>query len=118
LLEHLGEHRLRVDVERDAVELAQLHQVSAHEDAQLLPLTLARLAVAHRPLVLHAHPQLVHLREVAQHKRDGILDAPAGAFVLRAHVRQLRLCHLREVVAEEEASHRVLHATAHLDQVL
>mmetsp|Transcript_47733 Transcript_47733/g.110644 ORF Transcript_47733/g.110644 Transcript_47733/m.110644 type:complete len:266 (-) Transcript_47733:215-1012(-) len=117
LLEDGGQHRLGVNLERHPLERREADEVGADKDAQLRALALAPLALPHGPLVLHAHPQLVHLAEVGEDERDGVAHGAAGAFVHRAHVGQLVLGGLRKVVAQEEAAHRLLHASAHLDQI-
>ena len=118
LLEHLGQHRLLVHLQRHALEAREAEEVRPHQDAQLEPLALALLALAHRPLVLHPHPQLVHLGEVRDDERHRLRRRAARPLVLRAGVGQLVLRRLRQVVAQEEPAHRVLHAAAHLDHVL
>ena len=55
---------LLILVDVDTLELAEPDEVGSHQDAELLPLTLPLLPVPGVALVLHAHPQLVHLREV------------------------------------------------------
>jgi hypothetical protein len=105
-----------VHVEVDAVKLREAHEVGADEDAQLPALLLAAVALAGLALVLHAHPQLVHLDKIDQHKLDGVGHG-AELLVRGRHVGQAVLGHLREVVAEEQAARRVLHAAAHLHHV-
>ena len=65
-----------------------------------------------------AYPELVHLPEVEHDEVDGVLDGAALALVGRVDVGELILAHLREVIAEEQAAHRVLDALTHLDEVL
>ena len=66
-------HYFFVHVDVDVLQLRQPHQIRADQDAQLQPLLLALLAILRRPLVLHAHPQFVHLGEVQQDEVDRIL---------------------------------------------
>ena len=66
---------LLVFVHVDALELAEPHEVGADEDAQLAALLLSALSVARMALVLHAHPQFVHLREVEQNEVDGVVHS-------------------------------------------
>ena len=85
---------LPVVVEVDALELAEAHEVGAHQDAQLAPLLLALHLVARVALVLHAHPQLVHLGEVQVDEVDRVLNRArlrAGA-VQRGHNSNVYTC--------------------------
>ena len=113
-----GQHRAAVHLHVHALELTEDEQVLADEVAQLLPLALAPRALRRLPLPLHAHPQLVHAGEVLQREVDGVGERAALALELAARVRQQAARGLREVRPEEEAAGGVLHALAHLDQVL
>ena len=94
-----------VQLEVEAFKLADVRQILADEVCQLLPLpffsfpacapivstvrhpprqTLLPRRKAHTPvfaaaLMLHAHPQLVHLREVQQQELQGVADVAALA---------------------------------------
>lgn len=64
-------------------------------------------------LVLHADPQLVHLREILQQKLDsvpGVASRLSG--VLAAHVWQQPPHSLAEKCTKEKASSRVLYLRA------
>lgn len=65
---------LFVFLDVDALELAESDEVGTDEDAQLLSLLLSLLTVTTVALVLHSHPQLIHLGEVQQDKVDGVVD--------------------------------------------
>lgn len=64
-------HRL-VFGQVERLELRQAHEVHADEEPEVAPLPLATLEFARVAQVLHAHPQLVHLAEVQQHKLDRV----------------------------------------------
>jgi len=59
-----------VDVKVNAVKLAEANEVGADKDLELTALTLPPLAVLGVALMLHPHPELVHLDEVGQHERE------------------------------------------------
>ena len=59
----------------DALQLTEAYEVGAHQDPQLASLLLASLAIPGVSLVLHSHPQLVHLREVQQDEVDGVVNS-------------------------------------------
>jgi len=63
-----------VDVEVDAVKLAETDEVGADENLELTALALPPLAVLGVTLVLHPDPELVHLDEVGEHERDRVVD--------------------------------------------
>jgi len=63
---------LLVFVKVDRLELRKSYQVGAYKNTQLLPFAFPPFLITWVSLVLHAHPQLVHLREVHQDKVDGI----------------------------------------------
>mmetsp|Transcript_51769 Transcript_51769/g.161094 ORF Transcript_51769/g.161094 Transcript_51769/m.161094 type:complete len:319 (-) Transcript_51769:14-970(-) len=115
LLQDTGENLCLVHVCIDPLKVREPDQVRAHEDAQVESLSLPPLSVAHGPLMLHADPQLVHLREVVHEEVDAVCHVTA---VLRADVRQLVPSALKQVVPQEQPSHRVLDSSAHLHQIL
>ena len=63
-----------VDVKVNAVKLAEANEVGADKDLELTALTLPSLAVLGVALMLHPHPELVHLDEIGQHKRDRVVN--------------------------------------------
>ena len=67
-----GWTRLGVLVNGDEVELREADEVGADEEPELLALLFALLAVPRVALVLHPHPQLVHLAKVHQDKVDRV----------------------------------------------
>ena len=116
LLEDRWQDRVLVELERHAIELAQAHEVRADEDAQFAALCLALLALARVAEVLLTHPELVHLDKVGENKRDAVAQLAGGAWL--GARRQVIARHAREVVAQKEATRRVLHAATHLHHVL
>lgn len=72
----------------DTLQLAEAHQIRAHQDPQLLPLPLPLLAVPAVALVLHPHPQLVHLGEVEQHEIHGVADVAGCFFTVQTQVKE------------------------------
>ena len=75
-LQPLSTH-LFVDLHIDGLKLAESQQVGAHQQTQLLALALPTLPVPRVALVLHPHPQLVHLGEVEQDEVDRVADLSA-----------------------------------------
>mmetsp|Transcript_36300 Transcript_36300/g.95713 ORF Transcript_36300/g.95713 Transcript_36300/m.95713 type:complete len:256 (+) Transcript_36300:384-1151(+) len=67
--------------------------------------------------MLHAHPKLIHLRKVGEHEGDRVRDGASGTFELGPCIGQLGLGGLRQVVAQEQPAHRMLHPAAHLDEI-
>ena len=63
------------------------------------------LPVLWRALVLHADPELVHLREVEQQELQRVADAAALALILRPRVRQQSARHLPGAPAIVSALH-------------
>lgn len=59
---------LAILVESDTLQLGKPHKIGADQDSQLLSFPLSTLSITRVSLVLHAHPQLVHLRKVHQNK--------------------------------------------------
>ena len=82
LFEHLRQHRVTVHGQVDAVERCELREIGTDEHSQLEALLLARLALAHGALVLHPHPELVHLAKVGEDERDRIRNRAARALIL------------------------------------
>ena len=74
LLEQLGQHQRAVRVHVDRVELREAHQVGADEQAELAALLFALLLLTRVALILHAHPELVHLGEVEQDEVNRVVD--------------------------------------------
>ena len=70
---------LLIELRVDGFELREPHEVGAHEDPQFQPLLLPALLLSRVALVLHAHPQLVHLCKVLQNEVDGVLHVPVSA---------------------------------------
>ena len=86
-----------VDLRVDGVEFGETDEIGADEQTELAALLLAPIAVSRVALMLHPHPQLVHLREVGQDELDRVADrARARAFARRV-VLKLRLLHWRTV---------------------
>lgn len=71
---------LFVSLHINPFQLTEANQVCSHEDPQLLPLPLPLLPVPTVALVLHSHPQLVHLSKVQQHKIHWVTDVSCGFF--------------------------------------
>ncbi len=69
---------LLVDGHVDAVELRKASEILSDEQTQLAPLLLPPRLVPHGALVLHPHPQLVHLGEVLKDERDRIVHVAAS----------------------------------------
>jgi hypothetical protein len=68
-------------------------QVLANQVAQLLPLLLAAVLVTRWALVLHSHPELVHLRCAPKSAQANVLS--------RGRETGYRSAHLREVLKDE-----------------
>lgn len=64
----------------DAFQLAQSDQIGPYEDAQLLPLLLSLFSVPTVSLMLHAHPQFIHLGKIQQYKVNGVINVPGHLF--------------------------------------
>ena len=58
----------------DRLQLTEPDQVCPDKDPQLHPLPLSSLPLPAVALVLHSHPQLVHLGKVEQDKVDAVND--------------------------------------------
>lgn len=58
----------------NSLQLAQSNKICADKDPQLLPLTLPFLPVSRVSLMLHPHPQFIHLGEIQQDEINRILD--------------------------------------------
>lgn len=71
---------LLVSLHINPFQLTEANQVCSHEDPQLLPLTLPFLSVPTVALVLHSHPEFVHLSKVQQHKIHRVTDVSSGFF--------------------------------------
>jgi hypothetical protein len=117
LLEQAMQHNVGVQVDVDAVELAEAREVLADEQAQVLALGLALRTLRGGAVVLETHPELVHLGEVLQHKLDRVAHSAAGAGVGRVGVGQLVFGHLGQIGAQKETTRGMLLAAAHLDEV-
>ena len=68
----ITDRNLLEGVDVDGLELTESDEVSANEDAELPPLLLPLLPVTRVTLVLHAHPQLVHLGKVQVDEVDRV----------------------------------------------
>ena len=66
---------LLVLVNVDRLELTKSDEVGADEDTQLTAFLFTFLAVTSVTLMLHAHPQLVHLGKVELDEVNGVFDA-------------------------------------------
>eukprot|EP00982_Pelagococcus_subviridis_P012435 31175-Pelagococcus_subviridis.AAC.4 len=117
LLEHAREDDVAVHLQRHPFELREHEEVFPDEVAELSSLLLASLALPRGATVLHAHPQLIHLREVLKHEVHGVGDAPALALVRTPRVRKQRPAYLRQVRAKKQPVNRLLHALRHLDEI-
>lgn len=71
---------LFVSLHINPFQLTEANQVCSHEDPQLLPLPLSLLPVPTVALMLHSHPQFVHLSKVQQHKIHWVTDVSSGFF--------------------------------------
>jgi hypothetical protein len=118
LIENLGENRFLVHLNVNALQLGQTRQVLSNQSRELLTLLLTSLAVADLSLVLHAHPELVHLNKIGQDKLHGVLNFATSASVLGSLLGKLILGHFGQVSTEEKTTSRVLNTTAHLNQIL
>mmetsp|Transcript_36906 Transcript_36906/g.83210 ORF Transcript_36906/g.83210 Transcript_36906/m.83210 type:complete len:268 (+) Transcript_36906:1411-2214(+) len=115
LLQDAREDLGLVHLSIDPLEVRQSHEVGPDEDAEVEPLPLPPLSVAHGPLMLHAHPEFVHLSEVVHQEVDAVAHV---APELRPNVGQLVSRTLQEVVPQEQPAHRMLDAPTHLHEVL
>mmetsp|Transcript_85325 Transcript_85325/g.182865 ORF Transcript_85325/g.182865 Transcript_85325/m.182865 type:complete len:259 (+) Transcript_85325:1023-1799(+) len=118
VLQNLGQSGLLIVLQSHPLQLAESHQVRAHQNPQVMSLLLPLVFVLCGALRLHPHPQSVALAEVVEDKVEGIVDVPTVALEFGANVRQLILHHLRKIVPQEQASERVLHAFAQLVDIL
>lgn len=64
----------------DAFQLAQSHQIGPYENPQLLSLLFPLLSVPAVPLMLHSHPQFIHLGEIQQYEVNRVINV-AGHFL-------------------------------------
>ena len=62
-----------VELRVDGLQLRETDKVSPHEYPQLQPLLLPPLLLLGVALVLHPHPELVHLGKVLEDEVDGVL---------------------------------------------
>mmetsp|Transcript_18110 Transcript_18110/g.43994 ORF Transcript_18110/g.43994 Transcript_18110/m.43994 type:complete len:279 (-) Transcript_18110:451-1287(-) len=115
LLEDPWKHHSLVHVAVHALKVAQPHKVDPNQNTQVKTLLFPTLTVPDWPLVLHPHPQFVHLGEVEHQKVNTIRNIVPK---IRPNVRELITSAVQEVVAQEEPSHGVLDPTTHLNQVL
>ena len=90
---------------------------NSHQLLQISSFHFSALAIFDGTLVLHSHPKFVHFAKVLERELNAIGHGSTNTFEFRAFVRKLVLAHLREVTAQEQASHGVLHSTAEFDQV-
>lgn len=75
---------------------------------QLLPLLLPLLPVPCCALVLHAHPQLVHLYEVGQQEVNSVVDVTTLAVIRRACATVVVHKHIRTVFTHDLAQIHVI----------
>lgn len=118
LLEDARQDDLLVDLEVHRLQLGQTDKVGADEDLQLLALLLAARLLAGMSLVLHPHPQLVHLREVREDEVDGVVNVAALVDVLADRHIGENIAQRQQIVAEEQPAERILHSAAHLHEIL
>ena len=64
---------LGVVIDLNTLELTEADQVGAHEDPELPSLLLSFVLVPGVTLVLHAHPQFVHLSKIQLDEINGVL---------------------------------------------
>lgn len=64
----------------DAFQLAQSDQISPYKDTQLLPLLLSLFSVPTVSLMLHPHPQFIHLGKIQQDKVNGVINVSSHLF--------------------------------------
>mmetsp|Transcript_16437 Transcript_16437/g.27644 ORF Transcript_16437/g.27644 Transcript_16437/m.27644 type:complete len:253 (-) Transcript_16437:268-1026(-) len=117
LLENPREDRLLIKLQVHPLQLAQHQQVLSYQIPQFVALLFSLILQPLRTLVLHAHPKLVHFREVVQQKIYSILYVTAFALVHAAFVGQPVLGHLGEVCSQEESAQWMLHAARHFDDI-
>ena len=72
LLENVGQDLLLVEGGVHSLQLREAHQIGPHQDPELQTFFLPSLTLPCVPLVLHAHPQLVHLIEVVKDECNGV----------------------------------------------
>merc|ERR1712142_92617 len=97
LFENARQYVLLVDLSIDGIQFRETDEIGADEKPKFPTLLLSTVAIARMPLMLHAHPQLVHLGEVGQDELDGIANGAGAATFARRVVLELRLFHGRSV---------------------
>lgn len=65
---------LFVFIECDRFQLTQTNQIRANEDFQFFSFPFSPFSVSTVSLMLHPHPQLVHLRKIHEDKVDTVTD--------------------------------------------
>ena len=65
---HILAPDLAIFVQRDGFNFREAHEVGADEELELVPLLFPLFPVPRVALVLHSHPQFVHLGKVYENK--------------------------------------------------
>lgn len=133
LLQDGGENELLIHIQIHAIELGKTDEVRANEYSQIAPLHFALLTIPRVTLVLKTDPELIHLDEIGEDERNGILEVPCGSVATRtvSGLLQYAVCETTDapgiftdwqvtpclptkIVPEKEPSDGVQHASAHL----
>mmetsp|Transcript_18081 Transcript_18081/g.44325 ORF Transcript_18081/g.44325 Transcript_18081/m.44325 type:complete len:234 (+) Transcript_18081:1334-2035(+) len=109
--EKFRQYNFGVHFHVDPFHFGKPNQCSTHQLFQVSAFLFALYKISERALVLHPDPQFVHFPKILQHKFHRILHISTISFVLRSGVGKFVTGYLRQVVAQEKASHWVLNST-------